>query len=58
MQEGFGHGGPRLLLRVEGLAYVALALIGYAQIGYSWWLFATLILVPDASMLVSCLRNL
>jgi Domain of unknown function (DUF4260) len=30
--------------------YVALALIGYAQSGYSWWLFAALILVPDVSM--------
>jgi hypothetical protein len=51
MQQGFVHGGPRLLLRIEGLAYAALALIGYAYSGYSWWLFAALILVPDVSML-------
>ena len=51
MQRGFVHGRPRLLLRIEGLAYAALALIGYAHSGYSWWLFAALILVPDVSML-------
>ena len=51
MQQGFVHGGPRLLLRIEGVAYAALALVGYAYSGYSWWLFATLILVPDVSML-------
>jgi hypothetical protein len=50
MQQGFVRGGPRVLLRIEGLAYVALALIGYAQSGYSWWFFAALILVPDVSM--------
>jgi len=51
MQQGFVHGGPRLLLRIEGLAYAALALIGYVYSDYSWWLFAALILVPDVSML-------
>jgi len=51
MQQGFVRGGPRLLLRIEGLAYAVLALIGYAHGGYSWWLFAALILVPDVSML-------
>ena len=51
MQQGFVRGGPRLLLRTEGLAYAVLALIGYAHSGYSWWLFAALILVPDVSML-------
>jgi Domain of unknown function (DUF4260) len=50
MQQGFVRGGPRALLRIEGLTYVALALIGYAQSGYSWWLFAALILVPDVSI--------
>jgi hypothetical protein len=50
-QQGFVHGGPRLLLRIEGLAYASLALICYAYSGYSWWLFAALILVPDVSML-------
>ena len=51
MQQGFVRGGPRLLLRIEGLAYAVLALIGYAHSGYSWWLFAALLLVPDVSML-------
>ena len=51
MQQGFVHGVPRLLLRIEGLAYAALALMGYKYSGYSWWLFAALILVPDVSML-------
>ena len=51
MQQGLVHGGPRLLLRIEGVAYAALALVGYAYSGYSWWLFAALILVPDVSML-------
>ena len=51
MQQGFVHGGPRLLLRIEGAAYAALALVGYACSGYSWWLFAALILVSDVSML-------
>jgi hypothetical protein len=51
MQQGFVYGRPRLLLRIKGLAYAALALIGYAYSGYSWWLFAALILVPDVSML-------
>jgi hypothetical protein len=51
LQQGFVHGRPRLLLRIEGLAYAVLALIGYAHSGYSWWLFAALILAPDLSML-------
>ena len=50
MQQGFVRDNPRVLLRIEGLAYVALALIGYAQSGYSWWFFAALILAPDVSM--------
>jgi hypothetical protein len=51
MPQGFVRGGPRLLLRIEGLAYAALALIGYSYSGYSWWLFVALILLPDVSML-------
>ncbi len=50
-QQGLVHGGPRLLLRIEGLAYASLALICYAHSGYPWWLFAALILVPDVSVL-------
>jgi Domain of unknown function (DUF4260) len=50
MRQGFVRGGPRVLLRIEGLAYVALALTGYAHCAYAWWFFAALILVPDVSM--------
>ena len=51
MQDSFVSGGPRMLLRIEGLAYAALAVIGYAQSGYSWWAFAALLLAPDLGML-------
>ena len=40
-----------LLLRLEGLCYAIAALLIYWQQGFSWWLFAALILVPDLSML-------
>src|SRR5262249_39496210 len=43
-------GGPRLLLRLEGLTLLAGAVAGFALTGQSWWLFAALILVPDLSM--------
>jgi hypothetical protein len=43
--------GPRLILRAEGAALAAAALIGYAHFGAGWWLFAVLLLVPDLSML-------
>jgi hypothetical protein len=41
----------RWLLRLEGSAYAIAALLIYWQHGFSWWLFAGLILVPDLSML-------
>ncbi len=40
-----------LLLRLEGFCYAVAALLIYWQQGFSWWLFALLILVPDISML-------
>ena len=43
-------GGPRLLLRLEGLTLFAGAIAGFAMTGQPWWLFAALILVPDLSM--------
>ena len=43
-------GGPRLLLRLEGLTLFAGAVVGFAMTGQPWWLFAALILVPDLSM--------
>jgi hypothetical protein len=39
------------LLRLEGSFYAIAALLIYWQQGFSWWLFACLILVPDLSML-------
>jgi uncharacterized protein DUF4260 len=40
-----------ILLRLEGLAVVALSAVFYARTGVSWWLFAALWLTPDLSML-------
>ena len=41
----------RTLLRLEGLAMLAGALIAYDQIGAGWGAFALLFLLPDLSML-------
>ena len=43
------RGGVRTLLRIEGLALFAAALLLYAHSGASWKLFAMLILAPDLS---------
>lgn len=40
-------GTPRLLLRIEGFALFALATLGFALAGLSWWLYAALFLAPD-----------
>lgn len=42
---------PKVLLRVEGAVALGLALIAYAAIGKSWWLFILLFLVPDVALL-------
>jgi Domain of unknown function (DUF4260) len=42
-------GGVRTLLRTEGFALFAAALLLYAHSGASWKLFLALILVPDLS---------
>jgi Domain of unknown function (DUF4260) len=44
-------GTPRLLLRLEGAALAAGALILYAFTSGSWLLFGLLVLAPDLSML-------
>jgi hypothetical protein len=44
-------GTPRVLLRVEGLALLTAATIGYHAVGGSWGLFALLLLVPDATLI-------
>jgi hypothetical protein len=41
----------RLLLRLEGLAIAAGAVLLYSEGDHSWWLFALLILTPDLSFL-------
>jgi hypothetical protein len=42
-------GTPRLLLRIEGLALLALATAGFAETGLSWWLYGILFFAPDLS---------
>ncbi|HWK97564.1 MAG TPA: DUF4260 domain-containing protein [Pseudolabrys sp.] len=42
-------GTPRLLVRAEGAALLAIAALLYARTGESWWLFAVLFLAPDLS---------
>jgi hypothetical protein len=44
-------GGPRLLLRLEGLTLFAGAVVAFNMTQQPWWLFALLILAPDLSML-------
>jgi hypothetical protein len=48
---GFVTGGVRVVLRLEGLAAVAGAVLLYAHNGFSWPLFALLFLTPDLAML-------
>ncbi|HKK37452.1 MAG TPA: DUF4260 domain-containing protein [Paracoccaceae bacterium] len=43
--------GTARILRAEGAAALAAALLAYAHLGLSWWLFAALILAPDLAML-------
>src|SRR5260221_8123551 len=42
-------GGPRTLLRLEGLTLFAGMTLLYAVWGGSWWIYAILFLVPDLS---------
>ena len=44
-------GTPRMLLRIEGACIFAIAIVLYARLGESWWLFAILFLAPDLSFL-------
>jgi hypothetical protein len=50
-ENGSVSGGVRLLLRLEGLAALAVSLALYADRGFSWPVFALLLLAPDLSML-------
>lgn len=42
---------PAIMLRLEGLALFVGVLAVYGYLGYSWWLFALLLLAPDLSAL-------
>lgn len=42
---------PVILIRLEGLAALAAAVLLYARNGESWFMFLLLFLVPDLSML-------
>jgi len=44
-------GAPKAVLRLEALAVLGLAVLGYQRTGGSWLIFAVLFLAPDLSML-------
>ena len=44
---GVVEGAPRIVLRLEGLAVLAIATAAYGRFGGSWVLFLALFLVPD-----------
>lgn len=46
---------PTRLLRLEGLAALVVVLVAYGTLGFSWWAFAALVLLPDLSMLAYAL---
>ncbi|MGE0792512.1 MAG: DUF4260 domain-containing protein [Sandaracinaceae bacterium] len=49
--DALARGGARVLLRIEGLAAMSAAVIGFHFLGGSWAIFAALFLVPDLSLL-------
>jgi hypothetical protein len=48
---GAVQGGPKMILRLEGLVVLIGAAVAYHAVDGNWWLFAILFLVPDISML-------
>jgi hypothetical protein len=44
-------GTPRLLLRLEGMAVLALSVLLFAQANHSWLLFGVVFFAPDLSFL-------
>ncbi len=48
---------PNILLRLEGLALLALGLVLYTELGYSWPLFWSLLLLPDIALLAYLLNK-
>jgi hypothetical protein len=51
LTDGHTTDGTRAVLRLEGLALLAVALIFYARDGGDWARFAVLFLVPDLSLI-------
>jgi hypothetical protein len=49
-------GGPKMLLRIEGLVLLAASIVVFAAQGQQWWLYPALLFVPDLFML-GYLRN-
>lgn len=41
---------PQIALRLEGLAFLLVAVIGYAQLDYAWWRFFAFLLLPDVAI--------
>ncbi|MBA4329909.1 MAG: DUF4260 domain-containing protein [Polaromonas sp.] len=50
LSAGSADGGVRTLLRLEGLAVLALATAAYSEFGAGWGWFALLFLLPDLSL--------
>ena len=48
---GAVDGVPRIMLRIEGAALAIASVYMFHRLGGNWWLFASLILVPDVSLL-------
>ena len=48
---GVVTGRPRILLRVEGLALLVAAVVGYSRTGQAWWLLPATLLLPDLGAL-------
>jgi hypothetical protein len=48
---GVVTGLPLVLLRSEGVALLAMAMVLYGRYGRSWWLFLALLPVPDLGLL-------
>jgi Domain of unknown function (DUF4260) len=50
-RSGVVTGLPRVMLRSEGVALLAMAAVLYGRQGQSWWLFVALLAVPDLGLL-------
>jgi len=47
---GAVNGGPKLILRIEGLLVLVVATITYSRFGAGWTMFLLLFLLPDISI--------